>query len=161
MSTLIERLRKTGHIDYALLDQAADRIEELERQLAEVREASQNLHRRAQTAEGKLQRMETAHEEACRIAFTKTIDYHLYASILLNCNKSLFPKLVNKGAVVPDGAALIRNQALEEAAKIADDWLSCDPVEKTKFHDIAATIRALAHPTSTLSQEQKGGRNER
>ncbi|TWB61631.1 hypothetical protein FBZ98_101976 [Rhizobium sp. ERR 922] len=30
MTDIIARLRKTGHIDYALLDEAADRIEELE-----------------------------------------------------------------------------------------------------------------------------------
>jgi len=40
--------------------------------------------------------------------------------------------------------ATVREEALEEAAKIADDWLSFDGVEKTKFHDIAAAIRALA-----------------
>lgn len=127
MSGIVERLRDLyelwglGSKGPGILIEAADRIEELERQLAEAREASQNLHRRAQAAEGRLQRMEAAHEEACRIAFTKSIDYHLYASILLNCNRGLFPKLVNKGAVVTDGAAFIRNQALEEAAKVIEE----------------------------------------
>lgn len=162
MSNLVERLRKTGHIDYALLDQAADRIEELERQFVEAREASQNLHRRAQIAEGKLQRMEAAHEEACHIAFTKSIDYYLYAFILLNCNESLFPKLVNKGAVVPDSAAFIRNKALEEAAKIADDHAKSQcsgmgsetEAMRLGARSIASAIRALSDSSPTLLQEQ-------
>ena len=153
---IVTRLRKTGHIDYALLDQAADRIEELERQNAVVREASQNLHRRAQTAEGKLRRMEAAHEEACRIAFTKSIDYHLYGSILLNCNKSLFPKLVNKGEIVPDGAAFIRNQALEEAARVAETLPSNTGMYLDR-RDIAKAIRSLSDSSPTLLQEQKDG----
>ena len=48
-----------------------------------------------------------------------------------------------------------RREALEEAAKIADDWLSYDPSEKTKFHSIAAAIRALSNSTPTPLQEQK------
>jgi len=47
-----------------------------------------------------------------------------------------------------------RHEALEEAAKIADDWLSYDPSEKTKFHSIAAAIRALSDSTPTPLQEQ-------
>lgn len=48
-----------------------------------------------------------------------------------------------------------RREALEEAAKIADDWLSYHPAEKTKFHNISAAIRALSDSTPTPLQEQK------
>lgn len=43
MTSLVERLRKTGHIDYALLDQAADRIEELERKLNMLCDHAENV----------------------------------------------------------------------------------------------------------------------
>jgi hypothetical protein len=149
----------------ATAQEAADRIEELERQLGEAREANRQLHRRVQTAEGKLQRMEAAHEDACRIAFTKSIDYHLYASVLLNCNQGLFPKLVNKGGVVSDAATVVRNQALEEAAIKIDglrDVLSRSDGEilharafiKDLLRDLSAAIRALSHSTPTPLQEQ-------
>ncbi|MFJ6322320.1 MULTISPECIES: hypothetical protein [unclassified Rhizobium] len=47
-----------------------------------------------------------------------------------------------------------RREALEDAAKIADNWLSYHPSEKTKFHDIAAAIRSLSDSAPTPLQEQ-------
>ncbi len=57
-------------------------------------------------------------------------------------------------AIIERRLAECRREALEEAAKIADDWLSYDPSEKTKFHSIAAAIRALSDSTPTPLQEQ-------
>ncbi|SCB30772.1 hypothetical protein [Rhizobium lusitanum] len=112
--------------------------------------ANRELHRRAQKAEGKLQRMEEAHRIACRHAFTKSIDYHLYAHILLNCNQSLFPKLVSDGSILPDPALDIRNKALEEAAQVAERLGShlvrgeSGPEYVGGNLDVAAAIRSLS-----------------
>ncbi|MDJ1632308.1 hypothetical protein [Rhizobium rhizogenes] len=48
----------------------------------------------------------------------------------------------------------IRREALEDAAKIVDDWLSLDGSEKTKFHDIAAAIRGLSESSPNPLPEQ-------
>lgn len=56
------------------------------------------MHRRAQKAEGELMRMKQAHAEAARHSFKTHIDYYTYGFMLLNCNKTLFPKKGFTGA---------------------------------------------------------------
>lgn len=56
------------------------------------KQACHDMHRRAQKAEGELMRMKQAHAEAARHAFKTHIDYYTYGFMLLNCNKTLFPK---------------------------------------------------------------------
>jgi hypothetical protein len=51
MRDIVERLRKVGHIDFALMDEAATHIEALDSDLAKARETNRKLNRRLQLAE--------------------------------------------------------------------------------------------------------------
>lgn len=60
----------------------------------DYKKRADDMHRRAQAAEGELMRMKEAHKWAltCFHRPEKPNDYYLYGYYLLNNNKSLFPK---------------------------------------------------------------------
>lgn len=64
----------------------------------DFRQRSIDMHRRAQKAEGELQRMKAAHAYVMDgvIKTSKYINYFQYGFMLLNCYSSLFPKNVDK-----------------------------------------------------------------